>query len=374
MDGQYARGLRRFAKRRLAISSAIPVAVAIVAAADAFIYSNGMPCYTDESSFMRLLNLHSSSPRETSIRIRPLVNMVFPFTRFCVSWKYEWDPIHYADGLSPCLYRQYAPVPSTWLVVLEPATQRVVTIRPLPQDSKFFVRNNAEDLVCGYRMDRRMDRGVYVPWVLRQFRVRDRTWEVMSSVREPLVGYSANLSASKSLTTLYVVKVNTINDWLSHYFAAEFRLTQSGMGENASRQSSWQRRHHDRVMPMLNARNALHLVQDPVSRAVMVLDVRMERLGRPYLSIRTCYREVLTFPDHPPSSHGPQPILAHRDGDSSTYDGLVPVYQLPHPCFSEGLQYLSWLCRSRLGYGSHIADPAAQFHLASFCTPPAVTF
>ncbi|KAL2758654.1 hypothetical protein ACRALDRAFT_2017576 [Sodiomyces alcalophilus JCM 7366] len=165
---------------------------------------------------------------KTLICMDCLVNTTISITNDRARRKYKWDPIHYADGLLSCLYRQYEPTPTTWPIVVRQATRDIVTTRWLRPDCQYFVRNNADYLVCGHRIQDRPDNST--PWVLLQFRVRDRIWGSMSLVLGPLVDGAIG-------QTIYSERDARDDDWAWHYFAAKVRLAEPVFVEHTTKES-----------------------------------------------------------------------------------------------------------------------------------------
>ncbi|KAK8092329.1 uncharacterized protein PG998_014964 [Apiospora kogelbergensis] len=96
IDGFYARALRRLVKRRRAIAEARPYVVAMVGLADSHMLSNGKLCYIHEDvhedmgqRWLRILDLHNPSGRETVINIPKLTAEAIPSFENCQDYSFN---------------------------------------------------------------------------------------------------------------------------------------------------------------------------------------------------------------------------------------------------------------------------------------------
>ncbi|KAH7237844.1 hypothetical protein B0J15DRAFT_569414 [Fusarium solani] len=115
---EFARGFRRLAKRRMAVRSAEPWTVAIIAMADRFTYTDGYLCYAINEKHLCILNIRQT--RTTELMVNILRIMQHAVRDFNESLTYTLQPLYCAKGILSCLAIQVdGQYTCCWLIIFE---------------------------------------------------------------------------------------------------------------------------------------------------------------------------------------------------------------------------------------------------------------
>ncbi|KAH7464368.1 hypothetical protein FOMA001_g17575 [Fusarium oxysporum f. sp. matthiolae] len=173
----FPKAFRKLAKRRMAVQSAEPWTVAIVAMADQFTYTNGHLCYTVGSGHLRVLDTLDKKPTsELTVDVTLLLKTAV--RDYDPQRPHTFKPLYYAEGVVSCLATQVLEdsTACSWLLIFEliESPSWVVVQRP---DSRypFFVRNDKNYLFWGSKSHASLD-GSY-RWGLHCLNLQTRKWE-----------------------------------------------------------------------------------------------------------------------------------------------------------------------------------------------------
>ncbi|KAG7108795.1 hypothetical protein HYQ46_008214 [Verticillium longisporum] len=350
--GSSAHGLQRFVKRQLAVTTANPFFAGVVAMADAFVYSNGMLCYTSHDrgttmpNTLRLLDLRPPSSAEIVIHLKLI--------RFVGS---DWnlkplvEPIYYADGLVSCIFTpastsQTKQNTHSTLFVIRPASNELVLTYPLArpgQEDYCFVRNTSEQVWIGEWENVADGRGCLV---LQLFDVPNRTWK-LPHVRTPApVGDELGKTVCVEIIGNYMYVVSnsaTSNanqardaDWISHYYAVRFPLAAPEKLEVAPKEGLWRRSHKEG--PVYDT--TISLETDTHTGRLVIVEVRKESPEAVWPPVTTSYK---TFLDFSPAACSVSPVackeqvsglreasLVHTLETSQRYSSYSPYIRSYH--------------------------------------------
>ncbi|RSL45445.1 hypothetical protein CEP54_014258 [Fusarium duplospermum] len=131
----------------MAVRSAEPFAVAIIAMADRFIYTDGCLCYTIKKH-LRILNIRQTRAMELVFNTQLLMRCaVGDFNR---SAPYTLEPLYCAKGILSCLATQVdGESTSCWLIIFEAKNNlKWVVVKPLSSEYQILIRNDKEHLFC----------------------------------------------------------------------------------------------------------------------------------------------------------------------------------------------------------------------------------
>ena len=192
-DSEYARAFRRLVKRRHAISRAYPYVVSTVALANAWIYHDGVLCYTIEDQtrkWLRILDLHRNPNTELVVDIHSLVQKA-GLDKRC-SGKYYFKPVHHDHGITSCVL-SFTPLDGfkeDWLLAFKADEQKLFRPFYLRSTTDLFVRNNRDFLYVGtfsHRVHQDPPWGNYTLWGMRVFSIKDNLWLKKKIVFDRLV-------------------------------------------------------------------------------------------------------------------------------------------------------------------------------------------
>jgi hypothetical protein len=162
-DGNWARGLRRLAKRRLAIRTAYPFLATVVAfPSGSWIYANHVLVYI-QGKELRLLDIHHSPKDEITVDMSELIKKL--------GHDRDADDVkllNYADNLVSFTYGRYE-----HLVVIDPLHKKVILNRPT-NVQRLSVHNNSEIIVVGSAVHGEW--GEDSLWVIRIYDLTNHKW------------------------------------------------------------------------------------------------------------------------------------------------------------------------------------------------------
>ncbi|RMJ04961.1 hypothetical protein CDV36_014366 [Fusarium kuroshium] len=187
--GDYARGLRRLAKRKAAVCAAEPWAVGIVAMADRFIYTDGHLCYTINKEPLRILDIRQT--RTTELVVDVLRLMRHAVRDFNQSLTYTFQPLYCAKGILSCLATQVSGgTTRCWLIIFElKDILEWVVVKRISLEHQTLIRNNKEYLFCITKSHQRID-GSY-RWGIQQLDLGTRQWSSEPIILWDFVGSKA---------------------------------------------------------------------------------------------------------------------------------------------------------------------------------------
>ncbi|EGY18296.1 uncharacterized protein VDAG_08630 [Verticillium dahliae VdLs.17] len=329
--GSYAHGLRRFVKRQLAVRTANPFFAGVVAMVDAFVYSNGMLCYTSHDrgtvmNTLRLLDLRQPSSAEIVIHLTHI-----GFGGSVWNLKPLVEPIYYADGFVSCIFRptstsQTKQNTHSTLLVFRPASNQLVLTYPLArpgQEDFCFVRNNSEQVWIGEWENVADGRGCLV---LQLFDVPSRTWK-LPQVRTPApVGDELGKTVCVEIIGNYMYVVSnsaTSNanqardaDWMSHYYAVRFPLAAPQKLEVAPKEGLWRRNHKEGPIHG----TTISLETDTHTGKLVIVEVRKESPEAVWPPVTTSYK---TFLDFAPAACSNPPVACKEQASGFREASLV---------------------------------------------------
>lgn len=333
-SNSWARSLRRCLKRLLAIASAQPFQVAVVATADNFIYSSGMLCYSTSRQHIRLRDLRYSSTDEIEIDSLALLNEAHPVPQRMA--KYSFWPIFYSEGTLSCIYQhRIGTDASSHMVVIDPHRHEVIKSWQFSTSGGYpVIRNNRDRLLF---MERQESHGPgQYQWTVKNLDLHTKEW-AQAEVRLPsLTGDFIGKTVCFGIIGdhLYAVCSDPRRyapdtaDWTSTYLVVRILLSNMKKSEETE---IWRRKHEEG--PINDAWTALKVERDPRTGIPTIIEVRMEWLRGESPSVRTCYKTQIFFPEEGDSlgkdrSGTPSSQSSGDDADSQI-SWPPPTPQLP---------------------------------------------
>ncbi|KAI1454514.1 hypothetical protein F4805DRAFT_439402 [Annulohypoxylon moriforme] len=325
-SGQYARALRRVAKRRQALAQASPYVVGIVGFADSYEYIHGILCYIIEARphrWLRILDLHRSASNEIVVDIQALIREAVP--RSAKSRKYKFRVLYHSDGITSCLFSFALPTTENWLLIFQAEEKKIVAQIPLESTAKIFVRNNKDFLYFGTHSEEGADGFKY--WVLTGFRIEDRFLFPRRMHLTSVVGYDIGTTVCFEIIDnyFYVLSNQTTfelreTDWISYYHCFRFPLHDPDRKNTQTmhKDDSWRRKHAEG--PIDDRWGFLKLEKDEASGTINIIESRKEWLTGKSGSRRTYYTTEVFFSenlelageDNPPAALPPATIINGR--------------------------------------------------------------
>ncbi|KAM0429282.1 hypothetical protein ACHAPT_006496 [Fusarium lateritium] len=298
--GDFARAFRRLVKRRMAVRSAEPWTVAIVAMADRFVYTSGYLCYTVNPEHLRVLNVHQKPSEELKVNVPLLLQSAV--RDYDALLPYSFEPLHCAEGVLSCLATQVqGPTTCCWLIVFEvrPSFQWVV-VKRICSEHQILIRNDRDYLFCVTESHARID-GSY-RWGIQRLDLATRRWsdaqiilwefegsKVGSDICFEIVGdYFYCVSNRRKTQTNYGIPN-------CYYRVVRFPMAQATPEscEKPLKRHLWRR--HDSEGPLDERWTSLQLIKDEETGQVFIVEVRREWFPGNAGSQRTCYRKKLRF-------------------------------------------------------------------------------
>ncbi|KAI0885633.1 uncharacterized protein GGS22DRAFT_199850 [Annulohypoxylon maeteangense] len=345
-SGQFARALRRVAKRRQALSQASPYVIGIVGLADSYEYIHGVLCYIIEARpqrWLRILDLHGSASHEMVVDIPALIREAVP--RSAKSRKYKFRVLYHSNGITSCLFSFALPNTENWLLIFQAEEKKIVAQIPLESTAKIFVRNNKDFLYFGTHSEEGADGFKY--WVLTGFRIEDRSLFPRKMRLTSVVGYDIGTTVCfEIIDNYFYVLSNQTNfelretDWISYYHCLRFPLDDPdrNRAQVMHKDDSWRRKHAEG--PIDDRWGFLKLDKDEASGVINIIESRKEWLTgksgsrRTYYMTEVCFNENLELADEdnhpavipPVIMVGGRSIRPIRVGNNAV-DSDVPVRQ-----------------------------------------------
>ncbi|KAK8056874.1 hypothetical protein PG993_002101 [Apiospora rasikravindrae] len=302
-DGRWARALRRLVKRRRAIAEARPYIVAMVGLADSYLYSSGKLCYVYEDKaqrWLRILDLHNPSGRETVVDIPRLTAEAIPQSKNC--HEYTFHVIHSAEGITSCLFSFALPDPENWLLILNTETQELVGAILLESTVRLFVRNSKSYLYYGTHSEYGPDG--FRKWVLRFFDLDERHLSRRKIHLSNVVGYEIDSTVCFEIIDGYLYGLSNQTafeveeiDWTSCYYCFRFRLDEPDPEKTQimKQRDSWRRQHDEG--PIDDRWGFLKLEKDETTGQVRIVESRKEWLTGQFGNRRSYYTTNVVFRD-----------------------------------------------------------------------------
>ncbi|KAI2473247.1 hypothetical protein F4781DRAFT_381054 [Annulohypoxylon bovei var. microspora] len=303
--GQFARALRRVAKRRQAVSQASPYVVGIVGLADSYEYIHGILCYIVESRpqrWLRILDLHSSASHEIVVNIPALIREAVP--RSAKSRKYKFRVLYHSNGITSCLFSFALPTTENWLLIFQAEEKKIVTQIRLESTAKIFVRNNKEFLYFGTHSEEGADGFKY--WVLTGFRIEDRFWFPRKMHLTSVVGYDIGTTVCFEIIDDHFYGLSNQTDfefretdWVSYYHCFRFPLYAPDQKNTQTmhKDHGWRRQHAEG--PIDDRWGFLKLEKDEAFGTINIIESRKEWLAGKSGSRRTYYMTEVLFNKNP---------------------------------------------------------------------------
>jgi hypothetical protein len=329
--GGNARALRRAAKRREALATAHPYITAIVGLADAFLYCNGVLCYTLDDR-VRLLDLHNSSNHETVINIPAL--LTHALSEIEDNRKGIFQILYYADNVTSCLYKSSGPDPAAWLIAFNKNTHRILVTEELASVDKIFVRHNKRYLYYGTHSEIGTDG--YKKWVIHGYDFKNRKWYPQKIHLPDMVGseigqticfefYKDYFYALSNQTSFEVEEI----DWTSFYHCVRFPLNcpNNELLEKTEDNSMWRRQHQEG--PIDDRWTSLRLDEDETTGELRIVESRKEWYLGSSRSQITYYTTEIIFPE---KDYGEEALPYLQDAtfmsalDSDTSDAFSSTF------------------------------------------------
>ncbi|KAF4343637.1 hypothetical protein FBEOM_2410 [Fusarium beomiforme] len=320
----FPKAFRKLAKRRMAVQSAEPWTVAIVAMADQFIYTNGHLCYTVDSKHLRVLDTLDKKPTfELTVDVTLLLKAAV--RDYDPQRPHTFKPLYYAEGVVSCLATQVLEDSTTcsWLLIFElrESPRWVVVQRP---DVRYpsFVRNDKSYLFWGSKSHAILD-GSH-RWSLRCLNLQTRKWAdshlILWDFEEVNIGSDICfeiidgqfycVSNSFKTDANYGVRNN-------FYQVVRFPAVNASHDkcEKPPMRSLWRR--HDSEGVVDERWTSLQLTKDEKTGELFIVETRKEWITGNAGSQRTCYRKQLQFDQQ---EKDPQPGPVFPTPPESTVD------------------------------------------------------
>lgn len=295
----HARALRRVAKRREALATARPFSIATIGFCDAFLYCNGVLCYTLDDR-IRVIDLHHPSHFETVISIpRLLVEAILEVNDCC---KGSFRVLYCSNGIISCLFKTSGPDTTAWLVALHLESRSILIAHELDSTDRIFSRHNDQFLYYGTHSEVGADG--FKRWVLYGYEFAANKWFEQKVHLPDMVGseigatvcfefYNGFMYALSNQTSFEVEEI----DWTSFYHCVRFPLNSPCMElvENTQNESMWRRQHQEG--PIDDRWTTLRLDVDEASGELRIIEARKEWHLGSSKSQRTYYTTKIIFPD-----------------------------------------------------------------------------
>ncbi|KAK7937531.1 uncharacterized protein PG986_014399 [Apiospora aurea] len=225
----------------------------MVGLADSYLYLGGKLCYVFEDKvqrWLRILDLHNPSGRETVVDIPKLTAEAVPHSENCL--KYTFHVIHSAERITSCLFSFALLDPEDWLLILNTETQELIRVILLESTARLFVRNSKSYLYYGTHSEYGPDG--FRKWVLRFFDLTQRHLSGSKIHLSNVVGYEIDSTVCFEIIDGYLhglsyqtaFEVEEI-DWTSCYYCFRFRLDEPDPEKTQimTKRDSWRRQHDE---------------------------------------------------------------------------------------------------------------------------------
>ncbi|KAF9771874.1 hypothetical protein IL306_010463 [Fusarium sp. DS 682] len=311
----FPRAFRKLAKRRMAVQSAEPCTVAIVAMADRFIYTNGHLCYTINNKHLRVLNTLDKKPTsELTVDVTQLLKAAV--RDYDPQKTHTFEPLYYAEGILSCLATQMPQDSTTcsWLLIFElRESPRWVVVQRSDLRYPSFVRNDKSYLFWGSKSHPILD-GSY-RWSLQCLNLQTRKWadphlilwefdeaDIGSNICFEIIdGQFYCVSNSFKIEANYGMRNN-------FYRVVRFPAVNASHDkcEEPPMRSLWRR--HDLEGAVDERWTSLQLTKDEKTGELFIVETRKEWFPGNAGSQRTCYKKQLHF-DQQEKDPQPEPVF-----------------------------------------------------------------
>lgn len=293
-----ASALRRVAKRREALATARPFIVATIGFGDAYLYCNGVLCYTLDHR-VRILDLHHSAEYEIVISVPGLLTQALPDIGDNAQGHFQI--LYYSDDIVSCMYRSSGLGTGTWLIALNIKTGRILAKTELDSTDKIFVRHNKQFLYYGTHSEIGADG--YKKWVIHGHDFRNMRWfdqrihlpDLVGSEIGSTICFEFHKDYFYALSNQTSFEVEEI-DWTSFYHGVRFPLESPcrDLLEKTDDKSMWRRQHQEG--PIDDRWTSLRLHKDESSGDLRIVESRKEWHQGSSRSQRTYYTTDIIFP------------------------------------------------------------------------------
>lgn len=272
--------------------------MATIGFADAYLYCNGVLCYTLDHR-IRILDLHHSGKHEVVISIPALLTRALP--RIGDSSRGHFRILHYSDGIVSCIYTSSGLDPTAWLIAFDVKDRKILATGELESTDKIFVRHNREFLCYGTHSEIGTDG--YKKWVIHGHDFRTRKWFDRKIHLHDMVGSEIGLTICFEIHKGYFYALSNQTsfedeeiDWTSFYHCVRFPLGSNGSIklERTEDNSMWRRQHQEG--PIDDRWMSLRLDTDEATGDLKIIESRKEWQQGSSRSRRTYYITDIIFP------------------------------------------------------------------------------
>lgn len=293
---QYAKAWRQITKRKIAIQTANPFLVSIVAVADQFIYRNGALLYIAGREHLRVLLLQGSVTTELALDPQRLLQSIESLDP---TWHdYRLSPLHYSCGVVSLLAQDRAAAGGDYLITLE-IDQMRSRAYPLATTHRIFIRNDESHLYYGVRSYPTFQNPG--SWTLRQINLGSGTEEIGSLDLPSLVGEEIGSNTSFEIFDGYFYGASSEQlfsaepgTWNSFYYVFRFPIGRITSPTLLPKSLSWRRNPNEGSTDDRWA--SLGLFQDEKTGGIFICETRKEWNPNAAFSQRNCYRKEIDFP------------------------------------------------------------------------------
>ncbi|KAG9242663.1 hypothetical protein BJ878DRAFT_425404 [Calycina marina] len=310
-----AEAFRRIVKRRQAVANADPYIMAMIGLGDAFIYSQGILCYSLDDK-IRILDLQRSHHQETIVSIPGLLTAALPGVESNSTGYFKL--LHHSSSIISSLYVASGGDSSPWLIAFHIATKQVVLVKELESTDKLFVRNDSTHLYFGTYS--RFNRGGCMKWLICGYTFETASWFERDIYLPGLIGSEIGSTVCFELRRgfFYAVSNQTPHgveemDWTSVYHCVLFSVHSPWKIESSRK---WRRQ--QREGPIDDRWTDLRLDFNESANEVRIVESRKEWHPGSSSSRRTCYTTEIKFPDDKPARENNPQSLDHLTASSST--------------------------------------------------------
>ncbi|TVY29712.1 hypothetical protein LHYA1_G000859 [Lachnellula hyalina] len=321
--GGNARALRRAAKRRNALATVNPFTVATIGVCDAFVYLNGVLCYTLDDK-VRVLDLHNSSGHEVVISIPGLLTQALSDIQD--NNRGTFQILYYSDKITSCLYRSSGSDSTAWLIAFHVGYRAILLVKELDSTEKIFVRHNSKFLYFGTNSE--LGNDGHKKWVIQGYSFETKEWFKERIHLPDMVGneigsticfefHKTDFYALSNQTSFEVEEI----DWTSFYHCIRFPLDSpyKELIEKTENKQMWRRQHQEG--PIDDRWTFLRLDTDETTGKLKIVESRKEWYLGASRSQRTYYTTKIKFPKpkHDDSEYSsPEPSAASAASPTSS--------------------------------------------------------
>ncbi|KAH6683124.1 hypothetical protein B0J14DRAFT_139432 [Halenospora varia] len=328
-DGGHARALRKAAKRRNALATVSPYTVATIGVCDAYVYLNGVLCYTVDDK-VRVLDLHKSGDHEIVISIPGLLEKALSNTQDISQGTFQ--VLYYSDRIISCLFQSTGYDSTAWLIAFNVGRRAILVIEELDSTEKIFVRHNKEFLYYGTHSE--IDTDGHKKWVIRGYSFRKRRWFEEKIHLPEMAGSDIGLTncfefhnnyfyALSNQTSFEVEEI----DWTSFYHCVRFPLDspcKELMEKTAENKDMWRRQHQEG--PLDERWMFMRLDVDETTGKLRIVESRKEWYHGSSKSQRTYYKTDVIFPELESID-----FELHQEQSETTSGSHVPISSTANP-------------------------------------------